>query len=179
MTTTAYRPPAQRKRRSPAATRLATVDGRKVPVRSEHLEQVYLFDWAQITRRARPALRWLHAIPNGGHRHAATAGKLRAEGVRPGVCDLFLDVPCVGEGAPDERNCILHVTFHGLRIELKAIDRRGEKNGGCSADQVEWLRHYEEQGYAVAVCYGWREAADVIERYLDGQHVNRLPEFKA
>lgn len=35
-------------------------------------------------------------IPNGGHRTKAAAGKLRAEGVRPGVPDVLILVPDVG-----------------------------------------------------------------------------------
>lgn len=35
----------------------------------------------------------LFAIPNGGHRHKAVAGKMKAEGVRSGVADLLLLVP--------------------------------------------------------------------------------------
>jgi hypothetical protein len=33
------------------------------------------------------------AVPNGGHRHIATARKLKAEGVRPGVPDLVFCLP--------------------------------------------------------------------------------------
>ena len=39
-----------------------------------------------------PELKWLHAIPNGGLRDKITSGKLKAEGVKPGVSDLFLPV---------------------------------------------------------------------------------------
>lgn len=176
MTSRPYQPPVARKRRAPASVRMATVGGRKVVVIDEHTEQVYLFEWAQSALRRLPALKWLHAIPNGGHRHAATAGKLKAEGVKAGVSDIFLDVP--GEVVTPAGLIVVRQIFHGLRIELKAIDRRGERNGGCSPEQVKWLLHYRDAGYAVAVCYGWREAADVIESYLAGEHINRLPEFR-
>jgi hypothetical protein len=151
----------------------------RIPVRSEHDEQVYLFEWAQITRRRRPELEWLHAVPNGGMRSKAVAGKLRAEGVKAGVVDLFLDVARDGELRRHEVGVTMWVRpkFHGLRIEMKAQGRASEKDGGCSQEQVKWIRHYLAEGYAVAVCYGWRDAADVIERYLDGKHENRLPLF--
>ena len=37
-----------------------------------------------------PACRWLHAIPNGGNRSAVTGARLKAEGVKRGIPDLFL-----------------------------------------------------------------------------------------
>jgi len=42
---------------------------------SEHDEQYKLFSWT----RYRPELRWMFAIPNGGYRTKATAGKMAAE----------------------------------------------------------------------------------------------------
>ena len=52
----------------------------------ETLEQQALFDWAKIS--GIPDLDLLHAIPNGGHRNKATAGRLKAEGVKRGVPDI-------------------------------------------------------------------------------------------
>ena len=54
-------------------------------------EQQALFDWAKIS--GIPDIDLLHAIPNGGHRNKATAGQLKAEGVKRGVPDIFLPVP--------------------------------------------------------------------------------------
>jgi hypothetical protein len=62
----------------------------------------------------------LFAIPNGGARHKAIAGKLRAEGVRAGVPDICLPVPR-GE-------------YHGLFIELKR-----PKGGHVSEEQEAWI----------------------------------------
>lgn len=45
---------------------------------------------------ALPAGALFSAIPNGGHRTKAAAGKLRAEGVRPGVPDYVILVRDVG-----------------------------------------------------------------------------------
>ena len=54
----------------------------------EHVEQAALFRWAEFARARLPELTLLHAIPNGGHRHKATAARLKAEGVKRGVPDL-------------------------------------------------------------------------------------------
>jgi hypothetical protein len=50
--------------------------------RSEHDQQVALFTWANQNLDRYPVLRWMFAVPNGGHRHPAVAGKLKAEGVK-------------------------------------------------------------------------------------------------
>ena len=60
---------------------------------SEHDEQVALFQWAGYQLGACPELALMFAIPNGGDRHPAVAGKLRDEGVKAGVPDIFLPVP--------------------------------------------------------------------------------------
>lgn len=113
----------------------------------EHTEQVALFRWAALTSRRLPQLKLLYAIPNGGHRHKAVAAKLKAEGVKSGVPDVFLPVPSGG--------------FHGLYIEMK---RR--KGGTVSAEQKRWIEALGDQGYLVEVCKGWESAVAVIEDYL-------------
>ena len=58
---------------------------------SEHHEQCALFAWLRLQW---PDLdRVSFAIPNGGHRHKAVAGKLKAEGVKAGVPDIFIAYP--------------------------------------------------------------------------------------
>lgn len=112
-------------------------------VPTEHWEQVQLFAWAENL----PELELMHAIPNGGKRDIRTAIKLKAEGVKPGVPDIFLPLPLGGK--------------HGLYIELK---RR--KYGRVTEEQAAWLEALMRQGYACAVCHGWEMARDVIIDYL-------------
>ena len=117
-------------------------------VATEHAEQCALFRWAEMQQRRRPELPLLFAIPNGGLRSKATAGKLKAEGVKAGVPDLFLPV-ARGE-------------YHGLFIEMKAGRNKP------TPPQVQWHMRLSQQGYRVAVCYSWEAARDVIEAYLRG-----------
>ena len=117
------------------------------PVPSEHQEQVWLFEWAGWRIREIPQLALLWANPNGGLRNKITAAKLKAEGVKPGVPDLFLAVP-VGD-------------CHGLFIEMKK--RRG---GRLEPEQAEMLAQLRQRGYACAVCRSWPEAVRVILDYL-------------
>ncbi len=77
--------------------------------------------WAALQTTTLPELALLFAVPNGGHRHPATGAKLKAEGVKPGVPDLWLPVP---------RNL-----FHGLVIELKTE----LKSSKVSAAQEWWI----------------------------------------
>jgi hypothetical protein len=114
----------------------------------EHTEQCALFRWADIQQRRLPALSLLFAIPNGGLRSKATAGKLKAEGVKAGVPDICLPV-ARGE-------------YHGLWIELKAGRNKP------TTTQVAWHLRLSREGYRVAVCWGWASAREVIEEYLRG-----------
>ncbi len=90
----------------------------------------------------------LHAIPSGGHRHKATAARLKAEGVRRGVPDLCLPVPRSGR--------------HGLYIELKT------EQGKPTPEQLGWIQALRRQGYEARVCRGWEQARGLIEGYLAG-----------
>ena len=112
----------------------------------EHVEQAALFRWAEFARARLPELTLLHAIPNGGHRHKATAARLKAEGVKRGVPDLCL--PVARNGA------------HGLYIELKT------ERGKATPEQLGWIRALRRQGYAAEVCRGWESARSMIEHYL-------------
>lgn len=131
---------------------------RVVPAKAtpEHDHQVALFRWAAIHEKVRPELKMLFAVPNGGHRHKAVAGKLKAEGVKAGVEDVFLDVARGG--------------YHGLRIEMKAGKNKP------TLEQKDWMARHNAEGYLAIICYGWEEAKKVIERYLDLKSQERTPE---
>jgi len=114
---------------------------------SEHGHQAALICWSKRKSLYHPEMQLLHAIPNGGSRDKITAGKLKAEGVLPGVFDLFLPVSRKG--------------FHGLYIEMKK-----EEGGAVSKEQKWWGKAMTEQGYAAYVCYGWIPARNLIADYL-------------
>ena len=113
----------------------------------EHTEAATLMRAVRGAEHVWPELRLFHAIPNGGHRSRRTAGRLKAEGVRPGVPDYFLPVSRGGA--------------HGLYIELKRT-----KGGRVEKEQRVWLAALAEQGYCTAVARGWEEAWAVIRDYL-------------
>lgn len=115
---------------------------------SESEEQCALFQWAEMMSRKHSELSLLYHIPNGGARSKGTAGRLKAEGVKSGVPDLCLPVA--------------RGKYHGLYIEMKVGKNKPTEN------QVKWISALLEQGYQAKVCYGWQDAAAVIERYLKG-----------
>jgi hypothetical protein len=56
----------------------------------EHELQAELMRWAKRYEDNYPELWLLHAIPNGGKRNVKDAVKLKREGVKAGVPDLFM-----------------------------------------------------------------------------------------
>lgn len=122
-------------------------------------------------------LRWLHAIPNGGERHGAVAGKMKAEGVKSGIYDLFLPVPRVTDRLYTFQTLfagaygVLHGNFtyeayHGLYIEMKAPSRCNNKDGGLNDNQIKFKEFIGVQGYGHCICYTWKEAYDAVMKYL-------------
>ena len=116
----------------------------------EHQNQVSLFHWAAVMSSKHPALSLMFAIPNGGHRHIAVATKLKAEGVKPGVPDIFLPWARSGSQWPHDKGA------HGLFIELKST------KGKLSSAQIAWMRNLQSSGYQVEVSYEWPHAAGLI-----------------
>jgi len=114
---------------------------------TEHDEQKSFFHWLNY----QPEIRDLaFAIPNGGDRNVLVGKKMKAEGVRRGVPDIFIAVP-IGD-------------YHGLFIEMK---RR--KGGWLSEDQKGWIDRLRTQGYCVEACRGFDESVVVVRRYLSGK----------
>lgn len=101
--------------------------------------------------------RLAHAIPNGGERSKAVAGRMKAEGARAGVPDIFLPVARTSRG---------YTAAHGLYVEMKLEKYRNRKNGGRGDDQVRWHEMLANEGYEVVTCYNWLEAFLYIKGYL-------------
>lgn len=116
---------------------------------TEHGHQSAVFCWIQQTGQHKyPELNRLFAIPNGGQRHKAVAGKLKIEGVKPGVLDLMLPIPRGG-------NC-------GLFLEMK----KPGKLESTSDAQDDWICFLQDN-YQCEVCDNWEMARDVLIQYLE------------
>jgi hypothetical protein len=113
----------------------------------EHQEQVAVFDWAREHETEYPDLRWLFAVPNWiGVRTAKHGARLKAEGRKAGVLDIWLPV----------RRGI----YPGLAIELKA------GNNKPSAEQQDWIKHLIREGWLVVVAYSSEEVVRELRAYL-------------
>lgn len=88
----------------------------------------------------------LFAIPNGGKRNKAVAAKLKREGVRSGVPDLFLACPSSN--------------MAGLFIEMKVGKNKPTKN------QKFYLNDLRNRGYATAVCRSVDYFLTLVELYI-------------
>lgn len=121
---------------------------RTAPTPSEHEEQTALMRWWSVAAMLYGVHEAsLFAIPNGGLRNVIVATRLKAEGVRAGIPDLFLAVPRGG--------------LHGLFIELKRA--RGGRTSDVQENAMGLLR---AQGFRCIVCRGCAEAKAEIDAYL-------------
>jgi len=116
-------------------------------IEHEHLQQCALISWANLSLKRYPELKWLFAVPNGGKRSKAVAGKMKASGVKSGVLDLNL---------PVRRGL-----FTSLWIEMKY-----GKNT-MTDKQKEFKQFVEEQGAKVVTCWNWEDARKAIVDYLE------------
>lgn len=117
---------------------------RKEP--TENQIQADFFRWCGIKSRQYRELELAFHIPNGSYKSPAARMIFKAIGLKPGVPDVFLPVASSGH--------------HGLWIEFKT------RKGRVSDYQAEWMDKLTKEGYEVAVCRSWTEAADVTLEYL-------------
>lgn len=103
---------------------------------TEHEEQREFVRWF---RQTYPSV-IIFAIPNGGARSPATASRLKAEGVMPGVPDLLIPA-------------------WGLWVEMKRA-----KGGMVSKEQKSLHVYLESVGYSVIVCKGCSDAIAQINQ---------------
>ena len=116
-------------------------------VPSEHYEQVRFVGKFTIQY---PDVR-IFAIPNGGHRGKLTAAKMKQEGVRRGVPDLY-------------------VPAWKLWIEMKRI-----QGGSVSPDQKDWHNYLRDIGDTVLVCRGSDEALELVANFLEQNNISNPP----
>jgi len=116
---------------------------------SEHDEQVLFVSWLG---NHYPDVMF-HSIPNGAHlaggvqRRVAKMNSMKAEGLLPGVADLFLACP--------------RGPYHGCYVEMKRYD-----GGELSENQKWFLAEVEKRGYYTIVAHGFEQARDMVSVYL-------------
>lgn len=119
----------------------------KYRVRSEATEQEAVIRWCRNHTGQFPELDLIFHIPNGGSRNKLEAARLKMQGVRAGVCDLFLPVP--------------RGIYHGLFIEMKY------GTGRPSQAQKDFISAVTKQGYMAMCAWGVEEAVRLLTSYLE------------
>lgn len=109
-----------------------------VKSRSESDEQIGFVNWFEGSFKG---VRIFH-IPNGGHRSISVGKNLRAEGVKPGVPDLY-------------------VPAWRLWIEMKRTS-----GGRLSDDQRDWIDYLEAHGDSVIVGKGAKDASKQVLEWI-------------
>lgn len=115
--------------------------------RSEHEEQVALFQWAALNVGRHPELERMFAIPNGMWTTPSVAHRAKAEGLKAGVPDICLPFGRRG--------------YHSLYIEMKT------EVGEVRPEQRDWIHALNEAGNLAVVCRGFDQAVATIEAYLE------------
>ena len=92
----------------------------------------------------------IYAVPNGGYRNPKEAIALKAEGVKPGIPDVNIDIP-----SP---------CYHGMRIEFK------RPGGVLSPSQVDKHALLRMAGYFVVTCDSVESAITALEDYCGNKH---------
>lgn len=129
------------------------IEPRQLPqqnIHSEHDLQAAVIAECEKRAVANPLWGMIFAIPNGGQRTKAAGGKLKAEGVKAGVPDLFLPVA--------------RHNAHGMFIEMKF------GSGKPSQAQIDWKRSLIAQGYLCHVIWdSVEETIELIQWYLESK----------
>lgn len=115
----------------------------------EHELQSAFFDWVFVYANRHPELFLMFAIPNGGLRDKRVARRLKAEGVKAGVPDVFL--ACARGG------------YHGLFAEFKVPPNT------LTNSQARFLASASKEGFFVDVWTSWDIATRTTLDYLDGK----------
>lgn len=100
-------------------------------------------DWVRLQPDLAPYV--IH-IANQRRANLIYGRRLKRMGVKAGVSDIFVAIPCHGR--------------HGLWIEFKV------RGGKLTSQQTNWLSIMIGKGYEAIVAYGADMAISALEKYL-------------
>jgi len=114
---------------------------------NEHEIQSAIVDWSKLKKHNNlTVFDYLIKIPNEAKRSYALAARLKKEGLKAGVSDLFLALPSNG--------------YFGLWLEIKA------KRGRVTEAQAKFIDKMVCVGYVGKVAYSAEQAINMIDDYL-------------
>jgi hypothetical protein len=124
----------------------------------EHEIQKQITQWVDLNIKNFPELEMFHAIPNGGKRekkqakngkwYCPTGKKLKEEGVKRGVWDIYILYP--------------NSKYHGLIVETKT----SSKSSVLSKYQKEWEKKYIKYRYKTCIVRDLYEFIDCVTEYI-------------
>lgn len=114
----------------------------------EHQIQKAFTEWLRWNEGKHPDLQTAYAVPNGGHRSKASAGKAKAEGVKKGIPDYCFPFARGG--------------FNALYIEFKT------KTGTLSEPQKKIIPILRAQGNRVEIARSVDDGIEIVQDYLGG-----------
>lgn len=115
----------------------------------EFQHQVALFNWSALMSTVYPELKLMRGSMNGVHLTPAQAGKAKAAGMKKGEPDVMLPVRR-GE-------------YTGIAVELKY------GNNKPTPEQIDYGARLKAEGWMVAYSWDWQDAAELIQKYLEGK----------
>jgi hypothetical protein len=118
---------------------------------TEHQIQSAYFDILKLNEQYFPELKYIFAIPNGGKRTIGVAVKMKKEGVKKGVPDIFIPLT--------EKNN--YMPSSGLWIETKT------EIGKQSPEQKDFMNFLMTQNYKYALCRNTESMVRITELYLN------------
>ena len=113
---------------------------------SESEEQIGFLEWFEASFHG---VRIFH-IPNGGHRAISVGKKMKAEGVKPGVPDLYIPA-------------------WKIWIEMKR-----QKGGRIDPDQSEWHDYLTAIGDTVIIGLGAKDASAKLLQVLKERRAKHI-----
>jgi hypothetical protein len=118
---------------------------------SEHQMQCAIVKYANsLVYKGRKIGDYLFAIPNGGYRNKFEAKRLKGQGVKAGVSDLFLAIPRIGN----------NIIACGLWMEVKT------QKGKITEEQAAWFNRMLDVKYAFIVVRSVDDGIQAIKNYL-------------
>lgn len=123
--------------------------------------QCAIVEWANntLTNEGYRIGDFLIKIPNEGKRSFYIGNKIKKEGLKKGVSDLFLAIPSLIFKVSDGTSCDKEY-LGGLWLEVKT------KRGKLSVDQKKWQERMIKAGYEAVVVRSVDEGIKEIKDYL-------------
>ena len=120
---------------------------------TEHSHQAAFFCWLNQNKHLHQGIDFALASANGGKRDMIEAARMRTTGVKRGVPDIFIPIPCGQQ--------------HGLWIEFKKPSLEKSMKGTVTdKDQIRYRDYLISANYSHFVAFHYLQAIEATINYL-------------